>query len=176
MRGLADRSASYLDYKNMASTVRPGQILYIDDGTLAFEALEVLDEKNVRTRSQITGTLPSRKGVNLPDTALDLPSLSEKDKRDLRFGIENRVDMIFASFVHSADDVHEIRAELGEGGKHIPVIAKIEDRRGLHACSEIIAAADGVMVARGDLGIELPHAEVSHPRPRHGTAQHTSTF
>lgn len=176
MRGSANRSTSYLDYKSMANTMKPGQAIHIDDGSLAFEALEILDEKTVRTRSLITGTLPSQKGVNLPDTALDLPSLSEKDKSDLRFGIENRVDMIFASFIHSADDVHEIRAELGEGGKHIPVIAKIEDRRGLHACSEIIAAADGVMVARGDLGIELPHAEVSHPRPRHGIVQRTLTF
>lgn len=160
----------------MAKTMKPGQIIYIDDGTLAFEALEVLDGKSVRTRAQVTGTLSSRKGVNLPDTALDLPSVSEKDKSDLRFGIEHGVDMIFASFVHSADDVHEIRAELGEGGNHIPVIAKIEDRRGLNACVEIIAAADGVMVVRGDLGIELPHSEVSHSRLRHGISQNALTF
>lgn len=90
-----------------------------------------------------------------------MPFLDDKDRGDLRFGIAHDVDMVFASFVRSAEDIDDIREELGEQGKHIEIIAKIEDRRGLLACKEIIAAADGVMVARGDLGIELPHSEVN---------------
>lgn len=151
---------SYVDYKNIAKTIKPGQVIFIDDGTLSFEALEIIDENSLRARAQVSGALYSRKGVNLPDTDLDLPFLSDKDKHDIRFGLEHDIDMIFASFTHSAEDIHELRRLLGEEGEHVQVIAKIEDRRGLHACEEIIAVADGAMVARGDLGIELPHSEV----------------
>ena len=156
--------ASYVDYKNIAKNIQPGETIFIDDGTLEFKVLEALDSKSLRARALISGTLYSRKGVNLPDTDLDLPFLCDKDKADLAFGVEHGVDMIFASFVHSAEDIREVRRELGEKGRFIPVIAKIEDQRGLYACEEIIAEADGAMVARGDLGIELPHSEVRHPQ------------
>ena len=160
VRSGSDWSTSFVDTKDIMNAIKPGQIIYIDDGTLSFEALEILDGTSLRARALDSGTLYSRKAVNLPGADLDLPFLSDKDKRDLRFGVEHGVDMIFASFTHSAEDVQQLREELGENGEHIQVIAKIEDRKGLLACAEIIEAADGVMVARGDLGIELPHAEV----------------
>lgn len=140
----------------------------MDDGTLSFEALDILDETSVRVRSRASGTLYSRRAVNIPGTDLDLPFLSDKDKKDLSFGLDHDVDMIFASFTHSAEDIHEIRREMGEKGQKVQVIAKIEDRKGLNACPEIISVADGVMVARGALGVELPHSEVR--RLQHGTS------
>lgn len=153
-------SPSYVDYQNISKVIEPGRIIFIDDGALALEVLEIVDEKTLRVRTRNGGILSSRKGVNLPNTVVDLPALSEKDKEDLRFGVEQKVDMIFASFIRGAGDIHQIRDALGEEGKHIHIIAKIENRQGLNACEEIIAAADGVMVARGDLGIEIPHGEV----------------
>ncbi|PKS09866.1 hypothetical protein jhhlp_004489 [Lomentospora prolificans] len=155
-----DSDYIYIDYKNIANAIQPGRTIFIDDGALAFEVLSVTDDKTLRVRAKNSGILSSRKGVNLPNTDVDLPSLSEKDKDDLRFGVEQNVDMIFASFIRRAADIHEIREVLGDRGTEIPIIAKIENRQGLNACEEIIAAADGVMVARGDLGIEIPLGEV----------------
>lgn len=165
-QGGSNLNASYVDYKNITKAIKPGQVIFIDDGTLSFVALEVLDETSIRVHTRASGTLYSRKAVNVPGADLDLPFLSDKDKKDLSFGLEHDVDMVFASFTHSAEDILNIKRELGEKGENIQVIAKIEDRRGLNACSEIIAVADGVMVARGALGIELPHSEV-RPESQH---------
>jgi pyruvate kinase len=150
----------YVDYKNITKVIQPGRIIYVDDGVLAFDVLEIVDDKTVKVQCRNNGFISSKKGVNLPNTDVDLPALSEKDKADLKFGVKNNVDMVFASFIRRAEDITDIRKVLGPEGKHIQVIAKIENRQGLNNFAEILAATDGVMVARGDLGIEIPAAEV----------------
>jgi pyruvate kinase len=150
----------YVDYKNITNVIEPGRIIYVDDGVLAFDVLKIVDEKTILARARNNGKISSKKGVNLPNTDVDLPALSEKDKADLRFGVKNNVDMVFASFIRRGEDIKSIRDVLGEDGKHIQIIAKIENRQGLNNFAEILAETDGVMVARGDLGIEIPAAEV----------------
>jgi pyruvate kinase len=155
-----DKYQRYVDYKNITKVIQAGRIIYVDDGVLAFDVLEIVDEKTIRVRARNNGKISSKKGVNLPNTDVDLPALSEKDKADLRFGVKNNVDMVFASFIRRGEDITSIRKVLGEDGKHIQIIAKIENRQGLNNFAEILKETDGVMVARGDLGIEIPAAEV----------------
>ncbi|KAG6029473.1 Pyruvate kinase [Claviceps citrina] len=155
-----DTDNMYVDYKNITKVIEPGRVIYVDDGVLAFDVLSIKDDKTVEVRARNNGFISSRKGVNLPNTDVDLPALSEKDKADLRFGVKNNVDMVFASFIRRAQDIKDIRAVLGEEGKQIQIIAKIENRQGLNNFPEILEETDGVMVARGDLGIEIPAAEV----------------
>ena len=128
-------------------------------GILSLLVLSI-DGPNVKVRALNNGTLSSRKGVNLPKTDVDLPALSEKDKKDLQFGVKNGVDMIFASFIRRAEDVRDIREVLGPNGASIKVIVKIENEQGVENFDEILEVADGVMVARGDLGIEIPASQV----------------
>ncbi|KAG7130077.1 Pyruvate kinase like protein [Verticillium longisporum] len=155
-----DTKNMYVDYKNITKVIEPGRIIYVDDGVLAFDVLSIKDDKTVEVKARNNGFISSKKGVNLPNTDVDLPALSEKDKNDLKFGVKNNVDMVFASFIRRGQDIKDIRDILGEEGKHIQIIAKIENRQGLNNFPEILAETDGVMVARGDLGIEIPAAEV----------------
>ncbi|KAI5199780.1 pyruvate kinase [Aureobasidium subglaciale] len=155
-----DEKNMYLDYKNITKVIEKGRIIYVDDGVLAFEVLEVVDEQNIRARAVNNGKISSKKGVNLPKTDVDLPALSEKDKADLRFGVKNGVDMVFASFIRSGDDVKAIREVLGQDGKDIQIISKVENQQGVNNFDDILRETDGVMVARGDLGIEIPPAQV----------------
>ena len=127
---------------------------------LSFEVLEVKDDQTLRCRCMNNGKISSRKGVNLPKTDVDLPALSEKDQSDLKFGVKNKVDMVFASFIRSGTDIKHIRECLGPDGKEIQIIAKIENQQGVNNFDEILKETDGVMVARGDLGIEIPPAQV----------------
>ena len=150
----------YLDYKNITKVIEKGRTIYVDDGVLSFEVLDVVDEKTLRVRCLNNGKISSKKGVNLPKTDVDLPALSEKDKADLRFGVKNGVDMVFASFIRRGSDITAIREVLGEDGKEIQIIAKIENQQGVNNFDEILKETDGVMVARGDLGIEIPAAQV----------------
>ncbi|KAI0460927.1 Pyruvate kinase [Komagataella kurtzmanii] len=156
----SDDKVMFIDYKNITKVIEPGKIIYVDDGVLSFEVLEVVDENTLKVRSINAGAISSHKGVNLPNTDVDLPALSEKDKQDLRFGVKNKVNMVFASFIRCANDIKEIRQVLGEDGKQIQIIAKIENQQGVNNFDEILEVTDGVMVARGDLGIEIPAPQV----------------
>ena len=149
----------YIDYENFAKVIRPGKYVYVDDGIITFEVTSV-NGNRVHVKALNSGTLSSRKGVNLPGTNVDLPALSAKDIQDLQWGVEQGVDMVFASFVRSADNVREIRKVLGEKGKNIRIISKIENHQGVANFPEILQASDGIMVARGDLGIEIEQTRV----------------
>ena len=147
----------YIDYKNLPKVIEPGRVIYVDDGVLSFEVLSVPDEKTVKVKCLNNGKISSKKGVNLPKTDVDLPPLSEKDKADLKFGVKNKVH---ASFIRRGSDVVAIREVLGEEGKEIQIISKIENQQGVNNFNEILKETDGIMVARGDLGIEIPASQV----------------
>jgi pyruvate kinase len=154
-----DDKIMWVDYPNLPKVTAPGKLIYVDDGILSLLVLAI-DGPNVRVRTLNSGNISSRKGVNLPKTEVDLPALSEKDKKDLVFGVKNGVDMIFASFIRRGQDVKDIRTVLGPDGASIKVIVKIENEQGVANFDEILKEADGVMVARGDLGIEIPASQV----------------
>jgi len=149
----------YIDYKNLPKVVKPGKLVFIDDGLISMEVTET-GEDFVKAKILNSGVLGSRKGVNLPETNVDLPALSEYDVEALKFGVQNGIDMVFASFIRKADDVIQIRRVLGEEGRHIQIISKIENHEGVRNFQSILEVTDGIMVARGDLGIEIPAEKV----------------
>ncbi|KAI8140351.1 pyruvate kinase [Fennellomyces sp. T-0311] len=154
-KDICDDKVMYIDYKNITKVIDVGKTIYVDDGTLSFKVLEKHDD-HLKVRALNSGKLASRKGVNLPGTPVDLPALSEKDKNDLEFGVRHGVDMIFASFIRRAQDVKDIRHILGAKGKNIKIICKLENHQGCENFDEILNETDGIMIARGDMGIEIP--------------------
>ena len=147
-------------YANLHNEVTPGCRILIDDGLIEICVKEIKGQAII-CEVENGGPLSNNKSINIPNVSIQLPALTEKDRGDLKFAAENDFDYIAASFIRKASDVEDIRACLHEfGGDHIGIIAKIENREGVDNLDEIIAAADGIMVARGDLGVEIPAHEV----------------
>jgi len=149
----------WLDYKNITKVLPVGNRIFIDDGLISVLAKEIGPDYVVGELEN-SGMLGSRKGCNLPGTDTDLPAVSEKDRQDLLLGVRQNVDMIFASFIRDAAGVKQVRDVLGEAGKHIMIIPKLENQEGCKNLEEIVQVSDGIMVARGDMGIEIPTEKV----------------
>ena len=155
-----DASRVSVTYANLHNEVAPGNHILVDDGLIDLLVQEIKGQEIVCVVEN-GGPLSNNKSINIPNVHILLPSLTEKDKEDLKFAVENDFDFIAASFVRKASDVEDIRAWLDEcGGEKIRIISKIENREGVDNLEEIIQASDGVMVARGDLGVEIPAHEV----------------
>jgi len=149
----------YVDYATLPQDAEVGGRILIDDGLLELQVTEVRDSELLATVVE-GGALRSRKGVNLPNIPLSTPSLTEKDLKDLEFGLQLDVDLIALSFVRERADVEALNQRIDEAGKNIGVIAKIEKPNAVQNIDDILEAVDGIMVARGDLGIEMPMEEV----------------
>lgn len=157
--GTAERV--YMNYKEFPRDVKPGEKILLDDGKLMFEALETNGTTEVVCKVIQGGPLKSKKGVNLPNTKVSLPALTKKDIKDALFAIENHVDWIALSFVRTSKDLEELQDLIAKHSDHkIPIIAKIEKPEGVENIDKIVAFCDGLMVARGDLGVEVPAHEV----------------
>ena len=146
-------------YQSLPTDVAVGDAILIDDGKIELKVVRASGNE-VTTKVIYGGPIKSRKGINLPDTQVSAPSLTEKDHEDLLFGLSQDVDWIALSFVRSAADIHQIKEIIRAEGKEIMVVAKIEKPQAIKNIDEIIAATDGIMVARGDLGVEIPMEEV----------------
>ncbi len=155
-----NQEACAISYDGLPSQVKPGTSILIDDGRVALKVRETKGS-DIVCQVENGGKISSRKGVNVPNTHLDLKYLSEADKRDLRFGIENDVDYVAASFVRTPQDVLDLRSFLREnGGAAIKIISKIENLEGIDNFDKILEHSDGIMVARGDMGVEVDFARL----------------
>ena len=153
---IGNKDKIYMSYKDFPKDVNQGEIILVDDGTLQFEVLNTDRISTVKLKTLYDGELKSNKGVNLPDTDVSLPCLTEKDLKDLDYILTQPVNWIALSFVRSANDVKELRKILDENENHMKIIAKIEKPEAVKNIDKIIKASNGIMVARGDLGVEVP--------------------
>ena len=160
-----------ITYKNLADDVKPGDHILIDDGLVGLEVVEIkpvakpvntkVNARDIVCKVLNDGVISNKKGVNVPNVDLTMPFISEKDYGDICFAVENDYDFIAASFVRTAEDVMEIRKILAEkGGDDIKIISKIENMQGVRNIDDIIRVSDGIMVARGDMGVEIPLEDV----------------
>lgn len=157
--GTAERV--YMNYKEFPRDVKPGERILLDDGKLMFEAVSSNGETEVKAKVIQGGPLKSKKGVNLPNTNISLPALTKKDIKDAEFAISLEVDWIALSFVRFSQDLIDLQSIIKEHSEHkIPIIAKIEKPEAVENIDKIVAYCDGLMVARGDLGVEVPAQEV----------------
>ncbi|BAK80647.1 pyruvate kinase [Candidatus Arthromitus sp. SFB-rat-Yit] len=159
---VGDSTRCSVTYEDLYKDVEVGGKILIDDGLVALE-IKNIEEGKITCVVLNSGEVSSNKGVNLPKSKIKLPALTDKDKKDLLFGIENDVEYVAASFIRKADDVIKIREFLNSnGGDFIKIISKIENQEGLDNIDEIIDSSDGIMVARGDLGVEIPIENLPH--------------
>lgn len=157
--GVSSRDAIFISYSNLTERMEVGKNILIDDGEVDLKVTEVHD-KYLICVSQNDGIVGSRKSVNIPDVRIDLPSLTEKDIYNIKFAIENDVDFVAHSFVRNKQDVLDVQKILDEHDSHIKIIAKIENQEGVDNIDEILQEAYGIMVARGDLGIEVAQEKI----------------
>lgn len=150
----------YVSYPNLAKDVKVGERIFLDDGKMEVKVKEILNDKEVKISVTLGGTLSPKKGVNLPDSSLTMPSLTEKDIADLAFIIEHDLDWVALSFVRKAADIIDLKNRIKAKNSKIKTIAKIEMPEALKNIREIILESDGIMVARGDLGVEVPVEKV----------------
>ncbi|MCM8569751.1 pyruvate kinase [Gramella jeungdoensis] len=151
----------YMNYDSFPRDVKAGERILLDDGKLIFEVISTNKKNEVKTKVIQGGPLKSKKGVNLPNTNISLPALTEKDVEDAKFACEMQVDWMALSFVRHAEDLMELQKLIGEHSEYkIPIVAKIEKPEGVANIDKIVAYCDGLMVARGDLGVEIPAQEV----------------
>lgn len=158
---LGSNKIASVTYEDFARDVKEGDIVLIDDGLICLEVTESINDTDLRCIVKNGGTVKNKKGINVPNVKINLPALTPRDVEDIKFGIEQGVDYIAASFIRKADDVISIRRILEEeNADNIMIISKIENRQGVENIDEIIEVTDGIMVARGDLGVEIPAEEV----------------
>lgn len=156
-----DKEKAYMTYQKFPKDVEAGEYILVDDGKLLFEVIETDRKANVKTRVLRGGKLKSKKGVNLPNTKISLPALTEKDIKDAKFAIEQEVDWMALSFVRTPEDLIKLSDLIKEKSSYkIPIIAKIEKPEAVANINQITSYCDGLMVARGDLGVEIPMQEV----------------
>lgn len=157
---LGDATQFSVSYKNLHQDVQVGTKILIDDGLVEIEVLRI-ENKDIYCRVNNQGNVSNYKSINVPNTSINLPALTERDINDLGFAVKHGFDFIAASFIRKASDVLQIRAELDRmGGSEIKIISKIENREGVDNFADILKVSDGIMVARGDLGVEIPAYEV----------------
>lgn len=154
-----DEDKVYVTYPDLQKEVQIGNFIMLQDGTKKLQVIEIKGN-DIITKVIVGGTLTNHCGVNVPGANLKMSSLTEKDKKDVEFGIKNNVDFVALSFVHTAEDIKELREILESGGSSARIVAKIETPKAVKNIDEIVKASDCIMVARGDLGIEIPAEEV----------------